>query len=101
MKRFSKVVEDILLGKYGIAWSNNAEGYAVIYTSRICPGMEIEYYIQRESLYPDAISIYELFGVLEYERQLRVKVCNSEPVKICLRFSSCKKCVYGRDELIQ
>lgn len=87
MKRFNKVVEDILIGKYGIAW--NVDGYYIIYRHFLSDDRKkVSYGIK----FNTQVKLFDLLGILEYEYlYISVKMRN------CNCFSLCFNCYKNKD----
>lgn len=87
MQRLNKVVEDILLGKYGIAWKNN--GYYQVRVTRIIIG-DLGRKVSSTMPCNKYITPFELLGVLEYEYyNITHNICTSMNCDVLCDFKGC------------
>ena len=98
--RFEASVEDMLIGKYGIAWCSKYKKYKeAYYTTNFTKWV---FNNVHPVPYGKLINIVLLLGILEYEQNKRWKICNeSTDNTACLLYRDCHDCHLGRDNLKQ
>jgi hypothetical protein len=96
MKRFEASVEDLLLGKCGIAWNYLYQQYCGYY--RTCKNGTVT----QQAFWPDYVyftpSLMELLGILEYELDRIRIVCKSGNCSCVLNCFQCAEVVNGLAE---
>lgn len=95
MKRFDVSVEDLLIGKYGVAWKNNS--YYQVYATYIYFGYGIKY--SQISGCNKYITPFELIGILAYENYLKVTPCREYKDQNCNAYKH-KTCKYNGENFL-